>query len=128
VVQNFDLSDESRFFRLIHTEAPPHGENPENLDFDGDGISNLKELSSGCDPFSALDANNNSVPDDWEFFHNVADISEDIDMDGLTALQEYQAGSNPTDYFNGTMPTMEKIEGVPNSLSIRKHRPIPAPY
>jgi YD repeat-containing protein len=54
----------------------------------------------GTDP----DSDHNGLPDAWEqqyFGHIGVDPSADPDGDGLTNLQEYTAGSNPVDYYNG---------------------------
>ena len=89
-------------------------------DADSDGISNLAEYQQGRNPalnesvtevatVSAaftldtrvlrLDFDNDGIPDAWETAHGlnlfVNDANEDIDGDGFTNLEEYNAGTDP---------------------------------
>jgi hypothetical protein len=41
------------------------------------------------------DNNGNGLPDQWESLHSVGAPNDDADNDGLTNIQEYQAGTNP---------------------------------
>lgn len=60
-------------------------------------------VESGNATLSVLpDADNDLIPDDWETQYgfspqNPADANLDLDADGLTNLQEYHAGTDPTD-------------------------------
>ena len=60
------------------------------VDTDGDGIADRQDT----------DDDNDGLPDAWENASNLdpldsSDASKDADSDGLTNLQEYEAGSNP---------------------------------
>ena len=78
------------------------------------------------------DANGNGMDDRWEmqYFWNLeAAAGSDEDGDGLTNLQEFQQGTDPRDYFNGTTPTIEILSGnsqmsdpetfAPDGLTVR---------
>ncbi|MBI5664350.1 MAG: thrombospondin type 3 repeat-containing protein [Nitrospirae bacterium] len=63
--------------------------NPDQANIDGDSIGDV------CDE----DNDNDDLPDQWEleFFGNLSQSSSDnYDQDGMTNLQEYQSGTNPT--------------------------------
>ena len=42
------------------------------------------------------DANQNGLPDAWESIYGISDPNGDADGDGATNIQEYRAGTNPT--------------------------------
>ena len=61
-----------------------------------------------------VDNDHDGLNDPWEiqYFGNLDQSpSGDPDGDGLSNLQEYQNGTNPTDYFNGMAPTLEIVSG-----------------
>ena len=61
-----------------------------------------------------FDNNNNRLDDRWEmeYFGNLdATSTSDFDSDGISDLQEFQRGTDPTDYFNGTTPLIEILSG-----------------
>jgi hypothetical protein len=70
------------------------------LDYDNDGLSDLKEYENGTDPANA-DTDGDIIPDGWEIEYGldplVDDASADADGDGYTNLEEYQKGTNPAD-------------------------------
>lgn len=53
----------------------------------------------------AADNNTNGLPDSWEATFAQSDPNADTDGDGLTALQEYQNGTDPRDNFSVTLPS-----------------------
>ncbi|MCF7761334.1 MAG: alpha/beta hydrolase [Cephaloticoccus sp.] len=64
------------------------------------------------------DGDTDGLPDSWEllFFGNLASQADaDVDGDGLTNLQEYEAGSDPLDYYNGIVP---RIAGLKTGSSL----------
>jgi len=75
------------------------GSNPTLTDTDGDGTSDLEELST-------VDTDNDGMPDYYEISNgldpNVNDANGDLDNDGLTNYEEYQMGLPPNnpDYDN----------------------------
>lgn len=60
------------------------------------------------------DSDGNGISDTWEmqYFGRVGvNADGDEDKDGLTNLQEYQQGSDPTQYYNGLTPTLRIVSG-----------------
>jgi hypothetical protein len=60
------------------------------------------------------DTDGNGLPDRWEweqFGQSGVDPATDSDGDGLTNLQEYLAGSDPKDFFNGLPPALTIVDG-----------------
>jgi alpha-tubulin suppressor-like RCC1 family protein len=58
------------------------------------------------------DSDNDGLPDAWELQHfgNLAQgASGDPDGDGLTNLHEFQQGKDPSDYYNGAVPTLTSL-------------------
>jgi Alpha/beta hydrolase of unknown function (DUF900) len=70
---------------------------------------------------SLIDTDGNGLPDAWEtqyFGHIGVDPAADPDGDGLTNLQEYQNGTDPTDFYNNTVPVITSLvdpSGVPGA-------------
>ena len=64
----------------------------------------------------AADADMDGLPDDWEQQHGVTDPAEDSDSDGMTNLQEYQAGTDPRD--TQSFLKVERIDLAPDSAAV----------
>lgn len=67
--------------------------NPDQTDSDSDGIGDACE--------NLTDVDGDGIPNDWEITNNLdpldpSDASLDLDADGLTNLQEFQLGTNPS--------------------------------
>ena len=89
------------FMRLRYTDTPTT--DPENDDFDGDGVPNLAEVMQGTNPFAWADTDNDGLPDDWEMYHFEHldhDGNDDPDGDDLTNLQEFIYHTDPMDFGN----------------------------
>ena len=78
----FSSSSERLFLRLKYTDIQTN--DPENADFDGDGLSNLYEVLHNLDPFES-DTDGDGTSD------GTADREDDGTLDGVEAL----AGRNP---------------------------------
>lgn len=79
---------------------------PEGMDADDDGFVD-GEQDWGTDSLLA-DSDGDVLPDGWEVTYglnptNAADASADPDDDGLTNLQEYQRGFDPTEVDGGAI-------------------------
>ena len=74
------------------SQAGTYGSSPLSADTDSDGIPDLWEIRNGFNPNSAADAD------------------ADADGDGISNRDEYVAGTDPLDFFNGVQPTII-IEG-----------------
>ncbi|HUT81628.1 MAG TPA: hypothetical protein VMZ29_10550 [Candidatus Bathyarchaeia archaeon] len=74
--------------------------NPYNQDTDGDTLTDSDEiLIYETNPISS-DSDSDLMPDNFEIFYglnpnNAIDASYDLDSDGLSNLQEFNAGTNP---------------------------------
>jgi len=81
-------------------EVKIHGTDHTLLDTDGDTISDGDEINVyGTNPLST-DSDSDLMPDDFEISNNLdptnsTDAADDIDIDGLTNLEEYNAGTKP---------------------------------
>jgi alpha-tubulin suppressor-like RCC1 family protein len=84
------------------------------LDSDADGIVDWKEAQLGTNP-SNPDTDGDGMPDGWEINHSLNPLANDagIDSDGdtYTNLQEYQNGTDPSDYYNGAAFNMAAVSG-----------------
>ncbi len=61
-----------------------------------DGRLSSASVSMNLNVTAPPDTNANGLPDDWEAAYGVADPNADDDADGQSNLQEYYAGTNPT--------------------------------
>ncbi len=83
----------------------------------------------------AADTDGDGLPDEWEqkyFLDEPAAPGGDADVDGLTNLQEFQAGTNPKDFYNGTLPNLENLfnggPGPNDELAMIVHKPDDTPW
>lgn len=60
------------------------------------------------------DTNSDGLGDNWEleFFGTLnVNANDDLDGDGLTNLQEFLSGTNPTQFYNGQIPDLPIVGG-----------------
>ena len=101
---NFSCSVDKMFVRLKHIDIVVA--DPENHDFDGDGLTSINELTvSMTDPLNS-DTDSDTLLDGWETVNGldpndngttniVNGASGDPDNDGLTNAEEQQHNTDP---------------------------------
>ena len=107
------------FLRLKYPFPDIATVDPATDDFDGDKVSNLIEIDLGTDPLHSADSDGDGMSDDWETRFGLlpdasGDAALDPDSDGTSNLAEYQSGplgSDPTDCYNGVLPTVQTLSG-----------------
>jgi len=94
------------------------GLDPNDPDSDGDSGRDGWEVANGFDPLAtdAHDTDGDGIADHWEIAHGLdpgdpGDAQGDSDGDGRNTLEEYLAGSDPDDYFDGVTPVIEIVSG-----------------
>jgi hypothetical protein len=117
----FSISGDRFFVRLRHTDQTTT--DPENDDFDDDGVPNLAEVAQGLDPFNP-DTDGDGLPDGWEIANGLDplfnDASADADGDGFTNLEEFHAGLNPQDHTNGVTGHTALLPAAPTNVAADK--------
>jgi hypothetical protein len=74
------------------------------------------------------------LPGAWQmkyFGHLGVDPDDDPDGDGLTNQQEYEQGTDPTDYYNGETPVITSLTGTDpktGEYAVKVTRPNGVPY
>jgi hypothetical protein len=102
-------SDSPRFFARLRCHDSPEIDSlaaASNADFDGDGLSNLYEVTFGYDPF---DGTSNPF--------GMNDPYGDPDGDGLTNAQELAAGTNPNNPDSDGDGIPDGMDGAPMDVN-----------
>lgn len=90
-------------------------------------LAALGQLKSVFNFDLGLDPSGSGLPIAWEiqyFGHTDVDPNADADGDGLNNLQEFQAGSNPNDFYNAQTPMLTIVSG--DRQTARPGRLLPA--
>ena len=102
------------------------------FDFAGNLSPLGEEVSVTTTP---ADADHDDLPDEWErkyFGEDDALPNDDADGDGQTNLQEFKAGTNPKDFYNGIKPVQEALyggqEGPNHELAMIVRKPDGSPW
>jgi hypothetical protein len=80
------------------------------------GSAGLLGLAAQYDNLAVfVDNDLDGMPNSWESQYglnpNSDDAAQDLDGDGRSNLQEYLLGSDPTDFYNGILPTLQMAGG-----------------
>jgi hypothetical protein len=93
------------------------------LDGERQGVEKYLGLKYNISLGNPGDSDNDGLLDSWEmlYFGNLNQTGTgDYDGDGKTNEQEETSGSNPTDYFNGVLPTVSILSGDQQSALTNK--------
>ncbi|MDB6167568.1 MAG: hypothetical protein JWM88_432 [Verrucomicrobia bacterium] len=90
-------------------------------DADHDGILNIDELVLGTEPNNP-DSDHDGMPDGWELTHGLNPMSgddalRDDDGDGASNRQEFLAGTNPEDFYNGRALVVVASSSSPSEIT-----------
>jgi alpha-tubulin suppressor-like RCC1 family protein len=77
--------------------------------------SSFDDLFAGAENPLFPDANNNGIDDAWETVHGLPLSSDNRDLsptgNGITVIQAYVGGTDPNDFYNGSTPGLEIVDG-----------------
>ena len=96
---------------LTDSQEVVFGSDPDNADIDGDGLDDRQELEFGTNPELA-DSDGDGLSDLDEFTSFSDPLIEDTDMDGVSDGDEVKAGTDPTD-----------VNSIPQKKTTSSHRP-----
>jgi hypothetical protein len=90
-----------------------------DIDTDGDGLSDLQEISFGTD-YTKADTDGDGLSDSWELDNSMDPVTSEVSTDitsingenGLTASYNYGAFNSVTDFSSRSPTKVEKISAI----------------
>ncbi len=118
-----------RWISPCRNTGDPNGSYDGQTDIDGDQRAQFGRVDMGADEIDGADIDGDGIPDAWEIEYGLDptdpdDWDYDADSDGLTNLQEYNAGANPnstdsdSDYISNWLVYCNELKGNKRNMEV----------